>query len=61
VQAGLDETVFHYAADGFTTGLVDGRPVRCLTASQQLRFRTGYRWRDVDRHDVALLRDSQPG
>jgi lincosamide nucleotidyltransferase A/C/D/E len=56
VQAGLNGTVFRYAADGFTTGVVDGHEVNCLSAGQQLQFRDGYRWRDVDRHDVALLR-----
>lgn len=60
VQAGLDGAVFRYAADGFTTGVVDGREVRCLSAAQQLRFREGYDWRDVDHHDVALLRAHHP-
>ncbi|MEU4480440.1 hypothetical protein AB0F68_20655 [Micromonospora sp. NPDC023966] len=56
MQAGLDGAEFRYAADGFTTGVVDGRVVPCLSAAQQLRFRTGYPLRDVDRHDLALLR-----
>jgi lincosamide nucleotidyltransferase A/C/D/E len=56
VQAGLDGAEFRYAADGFTTGVVDGRVVPRLSAAQQLRFRTGYRLRDVDHHDLALLR-----
>ncbi|MFE9955382.1 nucleotidyltransferase domain-containing protein [Micromonospora sp. NPDC005299] len=56
VQAGLDGAELRYAADGFTTGTVDGRPVPCLSAAQQLRFRTGYPLRDVDHHDLALLR-----
>ena len=52
----MDGTVFRYAADGFTTGVVDGHEVRCLSARQQLEFREGYPWRDADRHDVQLLR-----
>jgi lincosamide nucleotidyltransferase A/C/D/E len=55
-QDGLAGAVFHYAADGFTTGRVHGREVRCLSAAQQLAFRDGYQWREVDRHDVTLLR-----
>jgi lincosamide nucleotidyltransferase A/C/D/E len=60
-QAGLDGTTFRYAADGFTTGSVDGREVLCLSARQQLRFREGYHWREVDQHDVALLRALSAG
>ena len=56
VQAGLEGTEFRYAADAFTTGMIAGQPVDCLTAEQQLRFRQGYTWRDVDLHDVALIR-----
>lgn len=56
VQAGLDDAEFFYASDAFTTGRIAGRTVRCLTARQQLEFRMGYAWRDVDEHDVALLR-----
>ena len=55
-QDGLAGAVFHYAADGFTTGRVHGCEVRCLSAAQQLAFRDGYQWREVDRHDVTLLR-----
>lgn len=56
VQSGFDGDVFRYAADGFTTGWIDGRRVPCLSAAQQLRFREGYEPREVDRHDIALLR-----
>ena len=56
VQAGLEGTEFRYAADAFTTGKIAGQPVDCLTAEQQLRFRQGYTWRDVDLHDVSLIR-----
>lgn len=59
-QAGLDGAVFQYAAAGFGAGRVDGRTVRCLSAAQQLSFRAGYDWRDVDRHDVTLLRGLAP-
>ncbi|HEY6749212.1 MAG TPA: hypothetical protein VI357_26285 [Mycobacteriales bacterium] len=55
-QVGLDGAVFFYPAGCTTTGYVDGQPVICLTAAQQLAFRQGFRWRDVDHHDVALLR-----
>jgi lincosamide nucleotidyltransferase A/C/D/E len=56
-QPGLDAAVFLYPAGCTTTGYVDGHPVTCLTAAQQLVFRQGFTWRDVDHHDVALLRE----
>jgi lincosamide nucleotidyltransferase A/C/D/E len=55
-QSGLADTSFEYRADGFATGTIDGRPVPCLSGSQQLSFRTGYDWRGVDHHDVSLIR-----
>ncbi|WP_227497141.1 nucleotidyltransferase domain-containing protein [Planctomonas psychrotolerans] len=55
VQAGLDGANFRYAADAFTTGVIDGSTVPCLSAAQQLEFRRGYELRDVDRHDIPLL------
>ncbi|MBM0239075.1 hypothetical protein JNW88_21565 [Micromonospora sp. ATA32] len=60
VQAGLDGTTFAYPADGLTTGSLHGRPVPCLSAVQQLRFREGYPLREVDHHDIALLREAAP-
>lgn len=56
VQSGLDGATFEYAADGFTTGTIEGCGVPCLSVGQQLRFREGYPPRAVDHHDVALLR-----
>jgi lincosamide nucleotidyltransferase A/C/D/E len=56
IQPGLDGAVFGYPVGCTTTGYVDGRPVTCLTAAQQLLFRQGFTWRAVDDHDVALLR-----
>jgi lincosamide nucleotidyltransferase A/C/D/E len=45
-----------YDADGLAaTGTIDGRPVRCLSAELQLRFRQGYEWSDRDEHDIRLL------
>jgi lincosamide nucleotidyltransferase A/C/D/E len=40
----------------FTEGRVDGRPVPCLSAELQLLLHTGYPQREIDNHDVALLR-----
>ncbi len=63
MQAGLAGEGFRYAADGFTTGRIGGVPVPCLSAEQQLRFREGYEPREVDRHDIRLLRSAlgEPG
>jgi lincosamide nucleotidyltransferase A/C/D/E len=56
LQAGSDDTSFHYAADGFSQGTIGGHAVPCLSVEQQLTFREGYELREVDRHDLALLR-----
>lgn len=62
VQAGLDGMTFEYAADGFAQGVLGARPVPCLSVAQQLRFREGYPLREVDHHDIALLRAAaRPG
>lgn len=55
-QADGEGGSFEYPPGCFTTGRIGDRQVPCLTAEQQLRFRTGYELRDVDRHDIALLR-----
>jgi lincosamide nucleotidyltransferase A/C/D/E len=60
VQNGLDGHTFAYAAASFAEGVIGGRRVPCLSVAQQLRFRAGYPLRDVDHHDIALLRAAQP-
>jgi lincosamide nucleotidyltransferase A/C/D/E len=59
-QAGLAGASFHYAADAFSQGVIAGYAVPCLGAQQQLRFREGYELREVDRHDLELLRHHAP-
>ena len=54
-QADLDGGFFLYPAGCFTTGTIAGRGVDCLTVAQQLRFHGGYRPRDIDNADLALL------
>lgn len=45
-----------YDADALAaTGSINGRPVRCLSAELQMRFRRGYEWSADDEHDVRLL------
>jgi lincosamide nucleotidyltransferase A/C/D/E len=56
VQAGFDGETFGYPAAGFTHGRIAGRRVGCITAAQQIAWRGGYEPRDVDRHDLAVLR-----
>ncbi|HET9872179.1 MAG TPA: lincomycin resistance protein LmrB [Propionibacteriaceae bacterium] len=56
VQDGLGEETFCYSADGFATGTIGAVEVACLSTAQQLAFREGYEPRDVDLHDVRLLR-----
>ena len=55
-QADLSGGSFVYPPTAFATGVLAGVPVSCLSAAQQLRFRAGYALRDVDRHDIALLK-----
>ena len=59
VQPGPDGTTFDYPEDAFAVGVVDGRPVPCLSVAQQLRFHSGYDPRPEDVHDLALLRGLQ--
>ncbi|MFE4637654.1 nucleotidyltransferase domain-containing protein [Streptomyces sp. NPDC056773] len=57
VQASLEpERPFVYPRSCFVTGAIEGVPVPCLSAEQQVRFHQGYEPRDRDRHDMALLR-----
>jgi lincosamide nucleotidyltransferase A/C/D/E len=58
VQAGLDGASYEYPANGFTTGSIDGRPVRCITADLQAEFHCGYPPRDEDRSDMAALAEA---
>lgn len=45
-----------YEASGLAAiGAIDRRPVRCLSAELQGRFRRGYEWTDRDEHDIRLL------
>lgn len=55
-QPDVDGGWFDYPADCFVTGSLNGRPVPCLSAEQQIRFHTGYLPRGADLHDLALLR-----
>jgi lincosamide nucleotidyltransferase A/C/D/E len=55
VQTGLDGETYRYPAVGFTTGTVAGRTVGCISAEQQIAWRSGYALRAVDHHDLALL------
>jgi lincosamide nucleotidyltransferase A/C/D/E len=41
----------------FATGVLDGHPVPCLSAEVQLAAYNGYPQREVDRQDIARLRE----
>lgn len=47
-----------YPASCFTSGTIDGIPVPCLSAAQQVYFHQGYEPRQRDLHDMAMLRES---
>jgi lincosamide nucleotidyltransferase A/C/D/E len=56
-QADLDGGAgYPYPPDGFTTGVIAGRAIGCLSAAKQLEFHAGYAPRAVDAHDIALLK-----
>lgn len=55
-QADLQGGHFVYPSGAFTVGSLQDRTIPCLSVSQQLAFRRGYALRDVDHHDIALLR-----
>jgi lincosamide nucleotidyltransferase A/C/D/E len=61
IQQGLDGHSFTYAADGFAEGVINGMRVPCLSIAQQLRFRECYPLRDIDHHDIVLLRAAAEG
>ena len=54
-QPDLDGGHFCYSSDAFVVGTIGERPVPCLSAAQQRRFRTGYQLRPQDHHDLAEL------
>ena len=39
------------------SGRIAGRPVPCISAELQVRFRLGYEWSERDEHDLGLLSD----
>jgi lincosamide nucleotidyltransferase A/C/D/E len=45
-----------FSGPGFTTGVIGGRPVPCLSAALQLELHTGYPQRPVDAADTSVLR-----
>ena len=51
----MDGGRFEYPADCFTTGVISGRNVPCLSASQQVAFHRGYALQDKDRADLQAL------
>ncbi len=56
IQKLRDGSVGIYTAEGLAgMGSINGKTVKCLSASIQLEFHCGYQPDDNDRHDVALL------
>ncbi|MEU7340865.1 nucleotidyltransferase domain-containing protein [Streptomyces sp. NPDC007074] len=57
VQASPEpQRLFAYPSSCFVTGTVQGTPVPCLSAEQQVYFHQGYEPTERDRHDMAALR-----
>lgn len=51
----MDGGRFEYPADCFTAGVIAGRDVPCLSASQQVAFHRGYELQAKDRADLQAL------
>ncbi|MFD9327966.1 nucleotidyltransferase domain-containing protein [Streptomyces sp. NPDC060065] len=57
VQASPDpQRPFVYPSACFVTGAIEGTPVPCLSAEQQVYFHQGYEPAERDRHDMAQIR-----
>ncbi|MER6248201.1 nucleotidyltransferase domain-containing protein [Streptomyces griseorubiginosus] len=57
VQASPDpQRPFAYPSSSFVTGVIQGTPVPCLSAQQQVYFHQGYEPTERDRQDMAQLR-----
>lgn len=58
-QSSMEEgKPFRYPANCFTTGLIDGETVPCLSAEQQIYFHQGYEPTERDLADMARLREA---
>ena len=55
VQAGPDGTTYDYPKEHLVVGLLDGRTVRCVSATWQHRVHSGYAPRPQDLHDLTVL------
>jgi len=60
-QAALDGGFHVFPRSFFATGSLAGIPVPCVSVAAQRRFRTGYELRGIDRHDLAVLDELDPG
>jgi lincosamide nucleotidyltransferase A/C/D/E len=55
LQPQPDGRTFRYPPDGFVSGMIAGRPVRCISAEVQVRCHLGYEPKEKDVHDVLAL------
>ncbi len=56
----LDEPPFRGDdQEPFSTGHISGHAVRCLSGELQIRLHSGYSPRDVEPHDIAVLRQRE--
>ena len=54
----LTGEAWEFPAAGFSSsGVIHGTPVRCIPIEEQVREHADYELREVDRHDLALLRE----
>lgn len=56
-QADLEGGYYEFEADIFTHTRFNGRDIACISLKGQMLFHTGYELRDVDKHDIEILRN----
>jgi len=57
VQRGLGDVIYVHPAAERVTGHIDGQPVVVASPSRLRELRTGYELRQVDEHDLEVLRN----
>jgi lincosamide nucleotidyltransferase A/C/D/E len=51
----VDLHALPFTAESFAVGMIDGRPVPCLSGATQLTLHSGYPLREADAQDIAVL------
>jgi lincosamide nucleotidyltransferase A/C/D/E len=55
-QSNLEGGWYEFEADIFGSAVFNGRNVPCISAKGQKLFHTGYELREVDKHDIEIIK-----